>query len=421
MINQELVTGNSAKRLRIAFIIDTFPVISQTFILDQIVGLIDLGHEVDIYAFGSVALPHHADVARYNLLERTQFLGRPAAKTKRMANLIFQVLQTAGRYPSVLFKALGKGCNWRQLEAALKLLKCLKKLGRDGDYYDVIHCHFGTVGWLFLLLKYVIPASYITSFYGVDLFYFGKKGKQAYRRMFNFSDSIIANSDFTRNKLLEIGCPEVKIANIPVGLRMDKYPFQPRIFKPGNTINLLTVARLVEIKGLEYSIMAIAKLAPHYHLNYKVVGEGPLRPDLENLIFKLGLSGTVSLLGEISREEVAEQMDKAHLFILPSITTEYEGQETGGGSLREAMASGIPVVATTSGGIRESVTDGISGFLVPERDADAIAERLEFLFNHPDIWPEMGGAGNRFVGEQFEFKKQVEKLAGVYRKLREQQ
>jgi colanic acid/amylovoran biosynthesis glycosyltransferase len=421
MINQELVTGNSAKRLRIAFIIDTFPVISQTFILDQIVGLIDLGHEVDIYAFGSVALPHHADVARYNLLERTQFLGRPAAKTKRMANLIFQILQTAGRYPSVLFKALREGCNWRQLETGLKILKRLKRLGRDGAYYDVIHCHFGTVGWLFLLLKYVLPASYITSFHGFDLLYFGKKGKQAYRRMFIFSDSIIANSDFTRKKLSELGCPEDKIVTIPVGMRMDKYPFRPRILKPGNTINLLTVARLVEVKGLEYSIMAVAKLVPRYHLQYRIVGEGQLRPNLENLIFKLSLSGTVSLLGEISREELAEQMDKAHLFILPSVTSKNEGQETAGSSLREAMASGIPVVATNSGGIRESVTDGVSGYLVPERNADAIAERLEFLFNHPDIWPEMGGAGNRFVEEQFEFKKQIEKLAGVYRKLREQQ
>ncbi|OGN89032.1 MAG: hypothetical protein A2158_08100 [Chloroflexi bacterium RBG_13_46_14] len=421
MITQELVTGNKGRQLRIAFIVDTFPVISQTFILDQIIGLIDLGHDVDIYAFSRVGLPHHADVARYSLLERTQFLGRPATKTTRLVNLVFQILQTAALQPEDLIKALRKGCNWRQLESGYKMLKCLKSLDKDGDYYDVIHCHFGTVGWLFLLLKHILPVNYVTSFYGVDLFYFGKRGKQAYRRMFNASDKIIANSNFTRKELLDLGCLEDRIVVIPVGLRLEKYPFRPRTLAPGNTINLLTVARLVEVKGLEYSIRAVAKLAKRYHLQYKIVGEGELRPTLESLVFQLGLSDTVSLLGEISREEVAGLMNKTHLFILPSITTKDEGQETGGGSLREAMASGIPVVASNSGGIQESVTDGISGYLVPERDADAIAERLEFLFNHPDIWSEMGRAGNRFVEEQFDFKKQTERLIGVYRRLKEQQ
>lgn len=417
MKSDSAIKADKVGQLRIAFLVDTFPVISQTFILDQITGLLDLGQDVDIYAISRVGGPRHAEVELYNLLERTHFLGRPATKRARLVKMLSQILQGTIQRPGTLLKTLSNGGGWRQLEAGLKMLKCLEYLGRDGAYYDIIHCHFATVGMLFLLLKHVLPAKYITSFHASMPFDCGKPATKAYRGLFCLADRIIANSSYTSKYLVNIGCPADKIIILSPGLNLGKYPLKIRMLEPGSPVQLLTVSRLTEVKGLEYSIRAVAKLAQRYHIQYKIVGDGVLRPSLENLIHQLGLFNTISLLGECSREGVSKLMNEAHLFILPSITSHEEGQETAGCSLREAMASGVPVVASNSGGIPESVIDGTSGFLVPERDVDALAERLEFLINHPDIWPEIGRAGHRSVEEKYNLNRQNEKLLQVYRSL----
>ena len=409
-------TQNKENRLRIAIIVDTFPVISQTFILDQLIGLLESGHDVDIYAFSQGDPPYHKDVIRYNLLERTHFIGRTTSKTLRLKELLFQVFKFTFYRPTILFKAATCSHNWRQIEAGLKMLSHLHRARKDGDYYDIIHCQFGVVGWLVLLLKFILPASYITSFHGgADLYFFGNDGKKTYHRFFEASDMIIANSNFTRNKLIDLGCEKHKIELTPVSIRTDKYPFRTRVVQLGDSITLLTVARLVEIKGLEYSIRAVAKLAKHCpQLKYIIVGEGELRPTLEGLIKRLGMSDKIDLVGEVDREEVARFMDEAHIFLLTSVTTEDEGQEAVGGVIREAMAAGLPVVATNSGGIQESVLDGISGFLVPERDVDAIAEKIQFLINNPDICSKMGGKGNQIVAENFDIKQYNQKMIDIY-------
>jgi colanic acid/amylovoran biosynthesis glycosyltransferase len=180
------------------------------------------------------------------------------------------------------------------------------------------------------------------------------------------------------------------------------------------------VARLVEIKGLEYSIQAIAALArPQASVRYDIVGDGPERSKLESLIRRLELASVVNLHGAQPADVVQKLMARTHLFVLPSVNLQGD-QEGTPVTLMEAQASGIPVVATRTGGIPEVVRDGESGFLVADRDAEALAARLRFLIAHPEAWPEMGRRGRSHVEQQYDIRKLNRQLAELYRVVREE-
>jgi colanic acid/amylovoran biosynthesis glycosyltransferase len=414
MVTNGSIKNINTKRLRIAFLVNDFPAFSETFILDKITVLLDLGHDVDIYALNHYEGPEHSEVKRYKLIERTHFLKKPATKRGRIWMALLQVFSETIRHPVALLSSISGGSYRAELLTGLHMLKVLESLNKNGNYYDIIHCHYGTIGRQFLLLKRAFRTKFIVSFYGHDLFCFGDRARKAYRALFRMADLVTANSKYTERCLIALGCHNDKIIRLHDVIDFNKYSFKVKTIEPGSTIKVLTVARLHESKGLEYSIRAIAKLASIYPIKYEIVGEGPERPHLEDLISKLDLSGVVFLTGALERKEVVERMHDSHIFILPSVTTRNGLQESGGGAAREAQACGMPVVASNIGGIPEGVEDGKSGFLVPECDVDALAEKVEFLVNHPEIWPEMGRAGRKIVKERFDINEMKIKLTQIY-------
>src|SRR5207245_4877759 len=117
---------------------------------------------------------------------------------------------------------------------------------------------------------------------------------------------------------------------------------------------------------------------------------------LEKLISELGLQSAVILHGAQDGSTVRRLMGSAHIFLLTSVSIEGD-QEGQGLLLQEAQACGLPVIATEHGAFPEGLVSGKSGFLVPERNPQAIAERLSFLIEHPEPWPAMGHSGRKFV------------------------
>ena len=122
----------------------------------------------------------------------------------------------------------------------------------------------------------------------------------------------------------------------------------------------------------------------------------------------------IHLAGPLPSAEIKELMNKAHIFLLASVTASDGDQEGIPVSLKEAMATGLPVISTRHSGIPELVQDGISGLLVPERDVDALAEKCEYLIQHPQRCMEMGRAGRKFVEENFEISKLNQGLVELY-------
>ena len=156
-------------------------------------------------------------------------------------------------------------------------------------------------------------------------------------------------------------------------MNVSKYSFQAKKLSHGETVKIITVARLVEKKGLEYSIKAVAKVFKSYpNIEYYLVGDGELRPKLLQLIKFLGLGEKVKLLGWMDEEEVRRLYQDTHIFILSSVTASDGDMEGQGLVLQEAQAMGLPVLSTLHNGIPDGVLDGKSGFLVPEKDVDAL-------------------------------------------------
>jgi colanic acid/amylovoran biosynthesis glycosyltransferase len=138
---------------------------------------------------------------------------------------------------------------------------------------------------------------------------------------------------------------------------------------------------------------------------------------LQQLIDELGIGKTVHLLGWKNQREIIEILDRSHIFIAPSITAKNGDRDAPINVLKEAMAMGLLVISTFHGGIPELVEDGVSGFLVPEYDVDAIAEKLNYIIEHPELWETIGKAGRDRVETCYNLDKLNNKLIHIYQQV----
>jgi len=148
-----------------------------------------------------------------------------------------------------------------------------------------------------------------------------------------------------------------------------------------------------------------------------IIGDGPLRPELESFTYSLGLEERVHFIGVQPHTEVLKWLAKASIFCLPSITARSGDSEGLGMVLLEAAAMAVPMVATRHGGIPEAVVSDLTGYLVPERNAKALAERLIYLLEHDVVRKAMGQAARLMVEEKFNLLQQTKKLEELYKGL----
>lgn len=169
-------------------------------------------------------------------------------------------------------------------------------------------------------------------------------------------------------------------------------------------------------KGLIYALQALKQVARDLPcLELRIIGDGPLRKQLQMYTARAGLKSHVTWLGYQPHNVFAEELEHAHIFIQPSVTSR-TGDSEGGAptTLLEAQASGIPVLATLHADIPEVVLDQGSGYLVPERDVDALAEKLLYLATHPESWHSMGCIGRRHIEQNYEIRTVTHSLETLY-------
>ena len=375
--------------MRIAYIMGRFPVISETFILNQIAGTIDKGNEVDIFALRGRPIEStdktHPLVEKYQLLERTYYPPKGAEVSTKFVE------------------------------------KTHASMFVDKKPYDIIHCQFGTCGNEAMRLRQagLIQGKILTNFRGFDVSrYLQKRGDDAYNELFKEGHYFLANCEFFRQRVIKIGCPKEKIAVHGSGIDCNRFRFTPRYVPADGAIRVATTGRFVEKKGMEYAIRAIAAtVQKHPNLEYNLIGDGPLREKFENLIEELEIQPFVKLHGWKNQTDIIKILDTCQLFVAPSVTATDGNQDAPVNTLKESMAMGLPVIGTYHGGIPELVEDGVSGFLVPEKDADAIAHKLSYLIEHPKIWPQMGKAGRARVEQKYDMNKLNDELVELYQQL----
>lgn len=408
--------------MRIAFIVDRFPKISETFILNQITGLIDQGHDIDIYAdWIQDSNAAHPDVIRYGLLNQAQFLSEH--RFVRAVQKIAMLSQNICKSPAIL-PQLSFFFQPSQFLESFRLFYSAAPFFQKKASYDIIHCHFGQNGLKGALLHRAgtIRGKLVTSFYGYDISgYINQHGHRIYNPLFSTGDLFLPIIERWRNRLVELGCNENKILVHRIGVDCDKFAFSPRNRNLNDSVTVVTIARLVEKKGVEYGIKAIAKIVKnHKKLQYIIIGGGPLLKSMRRLIRSLRIEDTVKLLGRKRQQEVIGILKKSHILIAPSVTGRDGDQEGTPVSLMEAMATGMPVVSTQHSGINELVENGVTGFLVPERDIDSLADRTSYLIAHPDICLQMGLAARAHIVKYFNIHKLNNRLTEIYQGLLDQ-
>ena len=407
--------------MKIAFFVNEFPSLSQTFVLNQITGLIDRGHDVDIFAKvarndGKV----HENVNKYNLLEHTIYPKRiPSNKITRIFKGLGYILKFIPKNHSTIIRSLNI-FEYGKTAVSLNLLYEILPFLSKGPY-DITHCQVGILGPGVLNLKQmgVVTGKLVVSFRGYDASKYLYSNPGIYDELFRQADLFFPICRYFKQRLIKEGCDEKKIMVHRSGVDLTKFKYSERNRLKGGSTKLLTIARLVEKKGVAYAINAVARLvASGRRIKYYVVGgDGGLRGDLEKLIEDLDLSAHVHLLGWMNQEEVIRFLNSAHILVAPSVTASNGDKEGIPNVIKEAMAMGLPVISTNHSGIPELVEDGVSGFLVPERDVDALTDRMAYLIDHSERWSEMGRKGRKMVIEHYDIDKLNDKLLDIYQRL----
>ncbi|MGM3307857.1 glycosyltransferase [Anabaena sp. WFMT] len=407
--------------MKIAIIVDKFPSLSETFIVNQIIGLIDRGNEVNIYATPPDNTSKiHPKVANYHLLNHTYY--QPKIHQNYFLRFLKGIKLIIGNFhinPLVILRSLNF-FNYGKRAVSLRLLYSVIPLLK-APTYDIIHCQFGTLALEGMILRNIgaIKGKLITSFRGYDISWFVQEnGENVYESLFAQGDFFLTNCEFFKTKAIKLGCDANKIVVHGSGIDCIHFPFKERYPHADSKIRIATTGRLIEKKGIEYAILAVAQVSELYqNIEYNIIGDGELKEHFQQLIQSLNIADKVKLLGWKTQPEIVAILDQTDIFVAPSVTAKDGNQDAPVNTLKEAMIMGLPVIATTHGGIPELVQDGISGFLVPERNANAIAEKLIYLIEHPQIWSTMGYSGHSYVQSHYDMNKLNDELVQIYRQV----
>ncbi len=395
--------------MRLAHFVHAYPESTETFISRQVEGLRARGHGVDVFTHGE---PLHLDPDVAGAARVVQLEGARSGLLSSRAPAAAAALRAAGcalRHPRAARVWLARGGG--RLRRRIATLPRAATLAGQGPY-SVVHCHYGDVGLSDGAAARLWDAPLVVSFYGYDCSSFVRAhGPAVYRALFAAVDLILVLGAAMRARLEALGAPRERIAIQPLGV-------DPAAYAPGpapEPHRILTVARLVPKKGIDAALRAVAALAPEFpDLRYEIIGDGPLRAELEGLARGLGLAARVRFAGLGTQPEVRRAMRRASLFLLPSRTAP-DGDEEGTPTvLLEAASAGLPVVSTRHAGIPDIVADGDTGLLAAESDLDGLTALLRRLLDSGELRRRMGAAARRRVLLEHDAARLAARLEGHY-------
>jgi len=282
---------------------------------------------------------------------------------------------------------------------------------------DVIQTHFGNNLFYSLRLKKRLRKPLFAFFYGRDVFVLLKKFPKIYKYCEEYLEKAFVTSEFLKHKLKEheISIP-IRVNRL--GINFAEWPYKD--YAPpdvNDQIKIINIGRLVEMKGHEYLIGAIKILKGRgYKVRTIIIGDGPRKRILEYLIKKLDLSKEVKLTGILQAEAVRRYIYSSDFFVFPSVVARDGNLDALGYACVEAMATGLPVVASNVGGIPEYVIHNETGLLVQPRSSRQIAEAIEDLINNPRKARGISRKARQLVELEFDIKKNIEKLELEYSK-----
>jgi len=397
--------------MKIGFFVNTFPCRSQTFVWSQIKGLLDQEQEVHVFARDSEEGQFSYHPSLYLHYEKV-IEGRVL---KQWTGVFSQLIKWLVTSPRLFLKLLPifwqlRGCN---VPRFLANLGWYRETPLNG--LDVVVAHFGPNGLRANALKSLglFDARIFVFFHGYDISEkVDRFGKKYYSSLFRSDATLLPISEFWKCKLIDLKASEKSVIVHRMGIAVDGLPVKGK--GGSGEFVISSVARLVEKKGLEYAIKALEILKKEGRLfKYRIIGDGPLRKNLENMIHEFDLANEVVLVGPLSHARVCEEIVHSDVFVLPSVTSLKGDMEGIPVSLMESMAIGTPVISTYHSGIPELIENGVSGLLVPERDVGGLALAINAIMDDSKMAKNLSANARLKVVSHFELELLNKRLLGI--------
>ncbi|MGJ5619409.1 glycosyltransferase [Sulfitobacter sp. MF3-043] len=374
--------------MKICFSVSSFPAISQTFVTSQVLYAVRMGYEVTVACkVFDPDTPLSPDAR--DLLDRVRIVVWPPQKPSILRTL-----------PTALFD---------RLVARLDRLAWRRQIDSE-----VVIAHFGYRGAAVARAQrgWANRPLLVTVFHGRDVSVEYQRNKMArYRDLFADGDlHLTVNAPFARH-LIDCGAPADRVDTHHLGIPVEHYDFAPPA--TGKSLLLLSVSRLVEKKGINVAIDALALLRdshPEIDWRYDIGGDGPLETELREQVEQAGLQDRIRFLGVLSHEDTLNRISRADLLLVPSVIAHDGDKEGIPVTLMEAMALGTPVCTTRHSGIPELVTHGETGLLTEEHDAKGLRDNILALALDTDKAMVLATAARRKIERDFNEERQNAQL-----------
>jgi glycosyltransferase involved in cell wall biosynthesis len=288
--------------------------------------------------------------------------------------------------------------------------------------FDLVHAHFGPGGTYAQPYAERFALPLLVTFHGYDVPMLSSAERmlptnwpyalRASRLLERMTLGLCASSELEQ-MLRALGVPPSKLRVHRLGI--DLAAFQPST-KSDAPLEVMMIGRFVEKKGFEYGLRAFASASAQAQqpATLTLVGSGERERALRAEARRLGMEARVVFAGVLRKQELAERLQRAHVLLAPSVVGRGGNRESGLIVVKEASACGTVAIGTRHGGIPEIIDDGETGFLVPERDSDAIADRLLRLLRDPGLRARLGAAARRKMEREYDNSTRVEALEALY-------
>jgi len=388
--------------MRIAHFVESFSPVSETFIYDYITSL----EKKNIHN-------HMITLVRCNLDERPfECVSTLTLPSKYHPKRIWRKLK-------VLLHLQASESIYDDLYQT-QLYNLLKHISPD-----IVHAQFGPAGVLIAPVAKVLNIPLVVTFHGYDFSVLMRQTywQHQYLNMFGQAALLIGVSDYVCQKLIDQGADACRVLRIYNAIDTNKFHVLPEEDKNSLDITCIHVGRLVEKKDplslLKAFSLCVNEIENDYKLSLVIVGNGPLLPHVKCLIKSLGLDRHVQLIEALSHHEIPKLLQIADIYTQHSVTASNGDEEGMGISFAEASAMELPVVATQHNGIPEVILDGNTGFLVPEKDVRAMADRILELCRSSSLRKKFGRAGRLHIQKRFSVEEHLQKHLDAFRKIKD--
>lgn len=404
---------DATRPLRILSVVGRFPKLSETFVLAQAQSLLDRGHDVRILAWE----------ASGELL--SQPLGRRLAEEDRVCVAttrrgiprgLVRAVAAAVRHPLTALR-LTRFWFRREPFGRLRVVDALRHMPRRG--VDIVHFQFGHEALALVPLVRIgfIQGALVAHFRGWDASAFvRKKGPGVYGPLWDHLDLVLVNGEHLRAVVEGLGCPPDRIAVSYSPIVLDDFPL--REHEPdGEVLRLLSVGRLAAKKGLDDALKALPSVLARRPVTYTIVGAGEEEDTLRAVATDLGVEAHVDFTGPLDQGGVLRELRRAHVFLSPNKTAPDGDTDGPVNTVKEAMAVGVPVVASDHPGLRELVAGGRTALVAPAGAPSALADAVLRMASDQGLRRSLARAGREHVEASFSTEAVGAHLESLYRKV----